>query len=101
MGLDSADLEKELAHRQTIEAELEKERYLLDSLLDNLPDYIFFKDTAGRFLRASRALAERLKVSGPAALIGKSDGDFFHPRYALKALDDELAVMKSGQPLVD
>ena len=37
-----------------------RERYLLDSLMDSVPDAIYFKDATGRFVRVNRAMAERL-----------------------------------------
>ena len=36
------------------------ERYLLNSLLANVPDAIYFRDARGRFIRANHAMAARL-----------------------------------------
>jgi PAS domain-containing protein len=48
-------------------------------LLEHTPDQVYFKDRDGRFLRASRAVAEYLDVADPHEIIGKSDFDFFPP----------------------
>jgi PAS domain S-box-containing protein len=86
--------------RKRAESALEHERFLLHTLLTNLPDAIYFKDVQGRFTRASRALAERLGARSPEELIGRTDADFFPEKYAARAREDEQAVMQSGTPLV-
>ena len=48
------------------------ERYLLDSLMESVPDAIYFKDASGRFVRVNHAMAERLGVADPAAC-GRQD----------------------------
>ena len=40
--------------------ELLDDRYLLDTLMEHIPDQIYFKDAKSRFVRISRALATRL-----------------------------------------
>ena len=87
---------------QTVEdrtAELSHERFLLHTLLENLPDAIYFKDIAGRFTRVSRSLASHLGCK-PQEMIGKSDRDFFPAEYAAEAWEDEQELMRSGKTLV-
>ncbi len=87
------------AHKRT-EAELDQERQLLNALLANTPDNIFFKDIEGRFIRISRAHARMIGLNDPADAVGKTDADYFPAEYALKARDDERLVMRSGRSLV-
>jgi PAS domain S-box-containing protein len=76
------------------------ERYLLLTLMDNVPDTIYFKDAEGHFTRINRALASRFGLSDPAEALGKTDFDFFTEEHARQAREDEQAVMESGQPIV-
>jgi len=77
-----------------------QDRFLLETLMDNIPDGIYFKDKASRFLCVNRAQADRFRVKEPAELIGKTDQDFFGPEHAQQALADEQEVMRTGDPLV-
>ncbi len=82
------------------EEALNRERLLLRALMDNLPDNIFFKDSAGRYLRVNRAMAERLGVRDPSEAVGKNAEDFFPPEYAsrIRATDD--FVLRTGQSVI-
>jgi len=76
-----------------------QEHDLLNALLENVPDYIYFKDPQSRFIRVSRALARSFGLSDPAGTIGRSDADFFTSEHAREAYEDEQEVMRSGQPV--
>lgn len=76
-----------------------KEHYL-EALLDFLPDSIYFKDTAGRFLLINRALASRLGLDSTQSAIGKTDFDFFSQEHAQQAFDDEQSIIRTGNPVI-
>ena len=92
---------EDITERKRAEAALRSERQLVDALLDSLPDYIYFKDTASRFLRINPALAKCFGVSDPAQAVGKTDADFLPADHARKALADDQDVIRTGQPLVE
>ena len=92
---------RDITESKRVEAALKQEQYLLHSLLDHLPDSIYFKDPQSRFLRTSRALAEKFGLRGPADAVGKTDHDFFSDEHAQQAHDDERRLMSTGEPLLD
>jgi PAS domain S-box-containing protein len=88
------------ALKQT-EEELATAQQLLQAMLDNIPDRIYFKDTQSRFLSLSQALAKRLDLKDPKQAIGKTDFDF-HPREkAQEFFQDEQRIIQSGQSLIN
>lgn len=77
------------------------ESNLLQALMDNSPDYIFFKDRASRFIRTNRAHAQQLLgLADPQEAVGKTDFDLFPQEDAQRFYDEEQHIMESGQPVV-
>ncbi|MHB1793556.1 MAG: PAS domain-containing hybrid sensor histidine kinase/response regulator [Acidobacteriaceae bacterium] len=87
-----------LAHTADAMAE---ELYNLRALIDNVPDYIYIKDTESRFLVANMGVAKIMGVNSPDDLIGKTDFDFYPKKWAAKFYEDEQAVLKSGKPVLN
>ncbi|MGQ9631470.1 MAG: PAS domain-containing protein [bacterium] len=96
----SKNLQDEIAERKRAEEALAWEQYLLHTLLDNIPDHVYFKDTESRFVRISRALAHWFGLSDPAQALGKTDFDFFTEEHARQAYEDEQRIIRTGRPLV-
>jgi PAS domain S-box-containing protein len=74
---------------------------LLQTLMDNMPDHIYFKDMKSRFIRNSRSQARMMGMNDPTEVIGKTDFDFFPPAHAQRSYDEEQDLIKSGQPIID
>ena len=79
---------------------LEKERSFLRSMMESIPDDVYFKDRDSRFIAISGSKARRHGME-PAAMVGKSDFDLFTDRHARKAFDDEQRIMLTGQSVIN
>ncbi len=86
--------------RKQAEETVVQERYLLRTLMDTVPDSIYFKDALGRFIHISKAMANRFGLSDASQAVGKTDFDFFTEEHANLAWEDEQAVMESDNPVV-
>jgi PAS domain S-box-containing protein len=94
-------LEDELAVRMAAEVALASERDLLHTLMDNIPDMIYFKDAESHFTRINRAHAELLGIDDINVAVGKTDHDFQPIELAQGALAEEQQLVATGQPLID
>ena len=91
----------DITDRKRTEDALAGERNLLKTLMDNLPDYIFIKDTASRYITANTAHVQLLGATAVDELTGKTDFDFFSTPSTLPFFTDEQRVMRSGVALLD
>jgi two-component system CheB/CheR fusion protein len=74
------------------------ERYLLNSLLGSVPDAIYFRDGAKRYIRANPAMAARLGVEDVRGVEGRTAVELLGP-VAARALDEaDERVLVGGEP---
>jgi PAS domain S-box-containing protein len=92
-------ISRDVTKRKQAEEELAQEQYLMRTLMDNLPDHIYFKDHESHFLRVNKALAQFLGLNDPAQAIKKTDFDFFTGEHAQQAYEDEQKIIRTGQLL--
>jgi PAS domain S-box-containing protein len=91
---------RDITIRKQAEEALAKEQFLINALMNNLTDHVYFKDLESRFIRNNRAHALSFGFDDPQMLVGKSDFDFFTEGAASQAFEDEQAIIKTGQPIL-
>jgi PAS domain S-box-containing protein len=92
---------RDVTARRRAEDALARDHNLLRTLIDNLPDCIYVKDTESRFLAANRATARLMGVADPGELLGKTDADFYAPALAAAYRADEQSLFESGRPITN
>jgi len=68
---------RDILHKQ------EDQYYLFQTLIDNIPDYIYIKDSKSRFIMVNKAMADFLGAK-PDDFIGKTDFDFYPKKSSKK-----------------
>ena len=88
----------DITERKRVQQVLAEERNLLRTLIDNLPEYIYIKDTESRFVLNNEAHIRVLGASSQDELIGQTDFDRFPKEFATRYYEDERELIKTGHP---
>jgi two-component system, sensor histidine kinase and response regulator len=83
------------------QAMLGNERKMLRSLIDNVPNFLYIKDTQARFVVANLHCARQLGLKTAEDLLGKSDFDLYPQNLAAGFYEDDQNVIRTGQPLLN
>ena len=90
----------DISQRKRAEDVVARERALLRTIIDSLPDFIYVKDTSGKFQLGNDAW---LKARGRTAeeVAGKTVHELFSPDLAQSLAAEDQAIVDSGTPLLD
>lgn len=91
------ELKATIDQMNQIQDELIREKLLTDSMLENIPDAIYFKDIESRFVKVSKSLMQRFNESGRDNVIGLTDFDIQDSIHAQEAYADEQEIITTGQ----
>lgn len=69
--------------------------------MEHVPLSVFFKDTDSRFISINKICATKFGLENPEDAIGKTDFDFFDDDHAMPAFEDETAILRKGEPIID
>jgi PAS domain S-box-containing protein len=91
----------DITERKQAERELEEERNVLRTVINNVPDYIYVKDTEGRYVISNNAHVRFLGATKPEEVIGKTAFELFSKDLAEKYHADDQEVFGSGKPIIN
>jgi PAS domain S-box-containing protein len=90
---------EDITKHKEMEEKFAFEKELFQNLLNTLPDAVYFKDNKNKLFRVNRFYADGFKMS-PEDIVGKTDFDFFPKEQAQKMFEDDLYVLKTGNPII-
>jgi len=94
----TAELQKELVERKKAEQELIQERSLIRSMMNSIPDLIFYKDKNNKYIGCNEAfcLFNNFKVED---IIGKTDFDIFSKEQAQYFAETDQKIIDQKQTI--
>ena len=81
--------------------QLSDDQETMQTIIDNIPRAVFWKDKDLRFQGCNRIFANVAGLKSPKDLIGKTDYDMPWKEHGDAYRDDDLAVMNSRKPRLD
>ena len=93
--------ERELAEKRQINEVQAKERNLLRTLIDHLPDGIYVKDVEGRKIIANIADVKNIGLQSEAQVIGKTDFELYPKEVAENFVADDQTAIRTGHAVIN
>lgn len=94
-------IQRDITQRKKIEDALRQSQQTLQSVIDHIPQAVFWKNQDSVFLGCNLRFALDAGQSSPGDIIGKSDYDMVWKEQADIYRADDLQVMQSGVPKLD
>jgi PAS domain S-box-containing protein len=95
LNLTADQLQRQLRQHKLFEDTLRRSEKKYRTLLENLPQKIFHKDSHSVYISCNKNYADDLKIR-PDEITGKTDYDFYPRKLAEKYRADDNEVMKRG-----
>ena len=92
-------LKRHISELHDTQKTLWEQRQRLKTVLDAMPDFVFFQDNQSRYLAANRAYCE-LVGKTEEEIIGLTDFDLFPHRWAERFLREDQKILKTHRPLI-
>ncbi len=93
-------ISRDVTERKKMEDRLYHEQDLIRTLLENHPDFIYFKDKNARFQHISNRFCEFFGKNMDE-IIGKTDLELFPEELAKQTYNEDLQVIETGIPLIN
>ena len=99
--IGTVGVSRDITERKRAEEAIARERALLRTVVDAMPDRVYAKDTAGRFLLQNLVNAKAHGFNSPDELLGKTAYDLFPREVAERVEAEDRSIVESGAPLVE
>ncbi len=91
----------DITRRKMADLSAMEEKELFRTLINYLPDNIYFKNRDSRFVLANEATSRKMGVRTHSDLIGSKDDHYFSAEMSEVSRQEELHIMQSGSPITN
>jgi PAS domain S-box-containing protein len=89
----------DITREKKAQAESDQSKMMLKSILDNIPQRVFWKDKNSNYLGCNIHFANDMGLNDPSEIIGKSEFDFSPKELAESYIANDKLVIESGESL--
>ncbi|MEP6747360.1 MAG: PAS domain S-box protein [Bacteroidota bacterium] len=90
---------RDVTKRKFAEQQIKSEKQLLRTLIDNIPDAIYFKDKSGRKLISNKFDYTFMSAETEAEVLGKTDLELLPPNTGITGYRHDMEILSTGEPL--
>ena len=94
-------LKDKITETEQAKSDIRNERLLLRTVIDNIPDSIYCKDTAGRKTLVNLTELQYSRTTSETEIIGKTDFDLYPKELAEAFFADDQIVLQTGQHVLN
>ena len=94
-------VERDITDQVNQQQKINSERNLLRTLIDSLPDTIYYKDKYAKKLISNKVDYQLLGAATEAEVLGKTDLEILPERLAEIGYQHDLEILKTGEPLIN
>jgi PAS domain S-box-containing protein len=91
----------DMTERKSFEEQIEHQRIMLRTLIDNLPSPVYILDNEGRKVIANKADLRNIGIENESDAIGKTDLELFPGEIGKRGHLDNLQIINSGSTIID
>ena len=91
----------DITARKVAEQQVESERKLLVTLIDNLPINVFIKDLHSRKILVNQKEIEHMGAKDETEILGKTDFELYPEESANQSIEEDIEIFKTGLPLIN
>jgi PAS domain S-box-containing protein len=94
-------LSRDITNRKTVQQQLEQEKNVLRTVIDNIPDFIFVTDKDCKHIINNMALVKALGATSEAETLNRSMDEFYPKEMADIFIADDRKVIDTGVPVIN
>ena len=99
--IGSFGISRDITEKKNLEDSLHLKQIMLEAIIDNSPDQIYYKNRNSKFMLCNKAVALLAGCESEKEMIGKSDFDFYPPELAQQYFNEEQNLMDRGELMLD
>lgn len=92
---------QDISEQKNYEEKLKFERSILRTLIDNIPDAIYFIDKEGKKVIANKADFLNIGCNSEEEAIGKTDVELFPGEIGVRGHEDNIQLLNTGVPIIN